>query len=196
MKYIIAAGFLLVYQSISSQTNTDLFLVDINDGKVAITEPFNISNNEGYDNQPSFYDDDDILFSSTRNGQTDIALYHIKTSSIDWISNTPGASEYSPTKIPNKNSISAIRLDTNGLQRLYNYEYGGGNNKELVKDLKVGYHVWYSPEILVATVLVENRMDLVIVNPKNNTSKTIHKKVGRSLHIITKYKSGEFCNAG
>ena len=184
MKYIIAAGFLLVYQSISSQTNTDLFLVDINDGKVAITEPFNISNNEGYDNQPSFYDDDDILFSSTRNGQTDIALYHIKTSSIDWISNTPGASEYSPTKIPNKNSISAIRLDTNGLQRLYNYEYGGGNNKELVKDLKVGYHVWYSPEILVATVLVENRMDLVIVNPKNNSSKTIHKNVGRSLHTI------------
>ena len=184
MKYIIATGFLLAYQSISSQTNTDLFLVDINDGKIAITDPFNISNNEGYDNQPSFYDDDDILFSSTRNGQTDIALYHIKTSSIDWISNTPGASEYSPKKAPNNNSISAIRLDTNGLQRLYTYEKGNGKNKELLKDLKVGYHVWYSSEILVTTVLVENRMDLVIVNPKNDTSKTIHKKVGRSLHKI------------
>ena len=184
MKYIIAVGFLLVYQTIFSQTNTDLFLVDINDGKVAITDPFNISNNEGYDNQPSFYDDDDILFSSTRNGQTDIALYHIRTGTIEWVSKTPGGSEYSPTKIPNKEEVSSIRLDTNGLQRLYKYGIRSGEYKELLKDLKVGYHVWYSPEILVTTVLVENRMDLVVVNPKNNTSKTIQKKVGRSLHII------------
>ena len=146
MKYIIAAGFLLVYQSIFSQTNTDLFLVEINDGKLEINNPLNISNNEGYDNQPSFYDDDDILFSSTRNGQTDIALYHIKTGAIDWISNTPGGGEYSPTKIPNKEEVSAIRLDTNGLQRLYNYKIRSGEYKELLKDLKVGYHVWYSPE--------------------------------------------------
>ncbi len=184
MKYIIAAGFLLVYQTIFSQTNTDLFLVDINDGKVAITDPLNISNNEGYDNQPSFYDNHNILFSSTRNGQTDIALYHIKTGAIDWISNTPNGGEYSPTKIPNKEEVSSIRLDTDGLQRLYNYKIRSGEYKELLKDLKVGYHVWYSPEILVTTVLVENRMDLVIVNPKNNASRTIHKKVGRSLHII------------
>jgi len=187
MKYIIAAGFLLIYQSIFSQTNTDLFLINVNDGKLEVTNPINISNKEGYDNQPSFYDDNDILFSSTRNGQTDIALYYIKTGSIDWVSNTPGASEYSPTKVPNKNSISAIRLDTNGLQRLYTYENGSGKNEELLKELKelkVGYHVWYSPEILVTTVLVENRMDLVIVDSKNNTSKTIHKNVGRSLHKI------------
>jgi len=196
MKYIIAAGFFLVYQGIFSQTNTDLFLVEINDGKIEINNPVNISNNEGYDNQPSFYDDDDILFSSTRNGQTDIAIYHIKSGSIDWISNTPGASEYSPTKVPDKNSISAIRLDTNGLQRIYNYEIGSGQNKELLKDLKVGYHVWYSPEILVTTVLVDNRMDLVIANPKNNTSKTIQKKVGRSLHKIPNTNLVSFVKQG
>ena len=196
MKYIIAVGFFLVYLSIFAQANTDLFLINVNDGKLEVTNPINISNNEGYDNQPSFYDDDDILFSSTRNGQTDIVLYHIRTGSIDWISNTPGASEYSPTKVPNKNSISAIRLDTNGLQRLYTYEKGNGKNKELLKDLKVGYHVWYSPEILVTTVLVENRMDLIIVNPKNNTSKTIHKKVGRSLHKIPNTNLVSFVKQG
>ncbi|MGB5498707.1 MAG: nuclear transport factor 2 family protein [Maribacter sp.] len=184
MKYIIATGTLLAYQFIFCQTNTDLFLVGINDGKLEFDNPLNISHNEGYDNQPSFYDDEDILFSSTRNGQTDIALYHIKSGAIDWISNTPGASEYSPTKIPNKNSISAIRLDTNGLQRLYEYDIGNGNRKKLLKDLKVGYHVWFSPEILVTTVLVDTRMDLVIVDPKKNTTKTVYKKVGRSLHKI------------
>jgi len=196
MKYIIAAGFLLIYQSIFAQANTDLFLINVNDGKLEVTNPINISNKEDYDNQPSFYDDNDILFSSTRNGQTDIALYHIKTGSIDWVSNTAGASEYSPTKVLNKNSISAIRLDTNGLQRLYTYENGIGNHKELLKNLKVGYHVWYSPEILVTTVLVENSMDLVIVNPKNNTSKTIHKNVGRSLHKIPNTNLVSFVKQG
>ena len=196
MKYISAVGLFLVYQSIFAQANTDLFLININDGKLEATNPVNISNKAGYDNQPSFYDDVDILFSSTRNGQTDIALYHIKTGSIDWISNTPGASEYSPTKVPNNNLISAIRLDTNGLQRLHVYEKGNGKNKKLLKNLKVGYHVWFSPEILFTTVLVENRMDLVIVNPKSNISETIQKKVGRSLHRIPNTNLMSFVKQG
>jgi len=196
MKYIIATGILLAYQSIFCQTNTDLFLVEINDGKLGFDNPLNISNNAGYDNQPSFYDDDGILFSSTRNGQTDIALYHIKSGTIDWVSNTPGASEYSPNKVPDKNSISAIRLDTNGLQRLYDYDIGNGKNKKLLNDLKVGYHVWFSPEILVTTVLVENRMDLVIVDPKKNTSITVYKNVGRSLHKIPNSKLVSFVMHG
>ncbi len=196
MKYIITTGFLLVFLSIFSQTNTELFIVDINDGKVVNTDPLNISNNEGYDNQPSFYDDDSILFSSTRNGQTDIALYHIKTDSIVWISNTPGGGEYSPTKIPNKEEVSSIRLDTNGLQRLYKYDISNGEDNVLVKDLKIGYHLWYAPEILVATVLIENRMDLVVVDKKNNTSKTIHKKVGRSLHKIPNTNLVSFVKQG
>lgn len=146
--------------------------------------PVNISNNKGYDNQPSFLDNDNILYSSTRNNQTDIVLYNIGKGTKSWISNTAQGSEYSPLKIPNKEAISAIRLDSDGLQRLYQYDLRTGISKELLRDLKVGYHVWYNDHIIVCTVLIENRMDLVVSNLKEGTNFTVQKNVGRSLHKI------------
>ena len=115
----------------------------------------------------------DRLFAATRSDQTDIRLFDIEAgSSSAWITDTPTGSEYSPLKIPNKNAVSAIRLDLNGLQRLYKYDMNTGSSEPILKDLKVGYHVWYSTEILVCTVLIENRMDLVISNLKEKTSQT------------------------
>lgn len=169
-----------------SQSSTEVFLADLewNEGTLKIGEPKNISNNEGYDNQPSFYDDDRILFASTRNGQTDIALYNIDSDSKSWINDTPNGGEYSPLRIQGTEDISAIRLDDDGLQRLYKYDFETGNHIQLIADLKVGYHVWYNDHIIVCTVLIENRMDLVVVNLKDNTRYTLQKNVGRSLHRI------------
>lgn len=169
--------------ALSGQPNTEVYLLDIKEGNKLVNLR-NISNNEGYDNQPSFYDDNTILFASTRNKQTDIRKYDIKTGTTSWITNSDIGSEYSPLKIPNQEAISAIRLDTNGLQRLYRIDIKNGNSTELLKDLKVGYHVWYSEDILVATVLVDDRMDLVVANLKENTNDTIQQNVGRSLHKI------------
>lgn len=169
-----------------AQQDTEVYLVDIlsNENGTTLGTPVNITNNAGYDNQPSFLDEDHILFSSTRNGQTDIALYSISKDTKTWISNTPGGSEYSPLKIPGKEGVSAIRLDADGLQRLYQYDLQTGKSKELLKELKVGYHVWYNDHILVCTVLVENRMDLVVAKLKEGTNYTVEKNVGRSLHKI------------
>ncbi len=185
-----------------AQQETEIYLVDVLAPEMRTTQrtplevfkslkepqslgkPLNISNNEGYDNQPSFLDEDHILFSSTRNGQTDIAVYSISKDTTTWISNTPNGSEYSPIKIPGKESVSAIRLDVNELQRLYQYDLRTGVSKELLPDLKVGYHVWYNDHIVVCSVLIENRMDLVVANLKEGTNHTVQKNVGRSLHKI------------
>lgn len=169
-----------------SQISTDVFLfnLDSTNDSIRLYNQINISDNEGYDNQPSFYDDTTLLFSSTRNDQTDISSYKINDKRSQWISNTSRGSEYSPLKIPGEAAVSAIRLDTNGLQRLYRYDLKSGESKELLKDLKVGYHVWYSADIIVSTVLVDDRMDLVVSNLKDHTSRTIQKNVGRSLHKI------------
>lgn len=171
---------------IRAQPNTEVYLLDIGEenGKISLSNLRNISNNEGYDNQPSFYDDDTIIFSSTRNGQTDIAKFEISSGTISWISDTPEGSEYSPLSVQGSKDISSIRLDNNGLQRLYRYDISTGKSEELLKDLKVGYHVWYNDHILVSTVLVENRMDLVVSNLKDKTNNTVRKNVGRSLHKI------------
>ena len=178
----VSAAFYL-----QAQPNTDVYVFDLNieNNKVGLSNPKNISNNEGYDNQPSFLNDTSVLFASTRSDQTDIRLFNIEAGSISsWISDTPTGSEYSPLKIPNKNAVSAIRLDLDGLQRLYKYDIKTGNSKPILKNQKVGYHVWYSEDILVTTVLVENRMDLVVSNLKDKTNYTFQKNVGRSLSKI------------
>tara|TARA_R110002074_G_scaffold161480_3_gene319280 strand:- start:426 stop:1949 length:1524 start_codon:yes stop_codon:yes gene_type:complete len=169
-----------------AQQSTEVYLADLKleNDSLRIEGVINISNNEGYDNQPSFFDNDKILFASTRNQQTDIILYTIKDGTSEWITNTPKGSEYSPLKIPGKDAISTIRLDDDGLQRLYEYDLKTGKSSMLLHDLKVGYHVWYSNDIIVCTVLIEDRMDLVVSNLKDKTNYTVQKNVGRSLHKI------------
>ncbi|MCX2720255.1 nuclear transport factor 2 family protein [Lentiprolixibacter aurantiacus] len=178
--------FALLSSGLFAQTNTEVFLIplEITGGKKMVGVARNISNNPGYDNQPSFYNDNVVLFSSNRYGQTDIAGYTRNKKEKTWITDTPGGSEYSPLKIPEKNRISAIRLDNDGLQRLYSYPLEKGKEKELLADLKVGYHVWFDEDIMVCSVLIEDRMDLVVANIKKNTRYTVYKNVGRSLHKI------------
>jgi len=186
MKKLLLASFILAATVIYSQPNTEIFLVDISEanGKISFSNLKNISNNEGYDNQPSFYDDNAILFSSTRNGQTDIAKHDIPSGKISWLTDTAGGSEYSPLRIPGSDDVSAIRLDSTGLQRLYRYSISKGKSELIRKDAKVGYHIWYSKDILVNTILVDNRMDLVVSNFNDEIDYGVGQKVGRSLHKI------------
>jgi len=172
---------LLSILSISGQSNTEIYLFDLSKKEevLELSNQRNISNNSGYDNQPSFYNDNIVLFASTRNNQTDIARYNIRDAKVDWITETLIGSEYSPTKIPNQKAISAIRLDTTGKQLLYAYDYKLGKSKVLLKDLVVGYHTWYTKDIIVSSVLEDGG---------DNTNYTFQKKIGRSLHKIPNSK--------
>ncbi len=183
LKVVLIAMGLVSVLSTYAQPNTEVYLMEVEriGDSLVLSDPLNISLNEGYDNQPSFYNSETILFSSTRNGQTDIKEYHIPSGKSKWLTNTAVGSEYSPTRIPGTEAVSAIRLDTTGLQRLYRYDLKEGTSQTILKDAKVGYHLWYSPEILVATELVENRMDLTVNHLGNGDSYTYQKSVGRNL---------------
>ncbi|QHI34685.1 hypothetical protein IMCC3317_00280 [Kordia antarctica] len=165
------------------QPNTEVYLFDlkIDGNQVEITNGKNISNNEGYDNQPSFKDENTILFASTRNKQTDILQYTMDSNTKKWLSDTKQGSEYSPMRIPNTKDISAIRLDTTGKQLLYRYRKG--KSKPIHKDLVIGYHVWNSQNMLVSCVLGES-LELVISNLKKKTNTIVDTTIGRSLHNI------------
>ncbi len=187
MNRLLIISLSLICMSLNGQVNTDVYLFDlqVTNGNPVLSNPKNISNNEGYDNQPSFLNDNTVLFSSNRADQTDILRFNIlQGSTTSWISNTPAGSEYSPLKIPGKEAISAIRLDLDGLQRLYAYDVNTGTSELILKDLKVGYHVWYNDHILVTTVLVGDRMDLVVSNLNDKSNRTLQKNVGRSLSKI------------
>ncbi|MEC7771259.1 MAG: nuclear transport factor 2 family protein [Bacteroidota bacterium] len=178
--------FFLAFGQGWAQTETEVYLFDleVTNGKPVLSNPKNISNNPGYDNQPSFWDDDSVLFASTREDQTDILRFNVNEGSTSsWLTYTTAGSEYSPLRIPGKNAISAIRLDVDGLQRLYEYDVETSESTP-ISDLKIGYHVWFDDQVIVATVLVDNRMDLVVLDLEEHTQNTVYQNVGRSLYNI------------
>ncbi|MHC9087925.1 nuclear transport factor 2 family protein [Tenacibaculum sp. IMCC1] len=144
----------------------------------------NISNNDGYDSQPYFYDENTILFASNRNGQTDIVKYSIDSEAKRFINNTPNGSEYSPQRIPKSKDVSAVRLDNNGLQRFYQYNFKTGKSKEVIKDLIVAYPMWYTKNLVISSVIVNDTLELYMSDLKNNTNISIAKQTGRSFHKI------------
>ena len=168
-----------------SQPNTEIFLFDLNtkNGEFKLSNFKNISNNEGYDNQPSFLDDNTILYAGTRNGQTDIVKYTINYDSKIYINQTDG-SEYSPLKIPDQKAVSAIRLEKNGTQKLYKYNLSNGESNVLIDDIIIGYHVWYSENFLVSSVLEDGGLSLYITNFREKENYKVEATIGRSLHKI------------
>lgn len=168
-----------------AQPNTEVVLFDLDtkNGSFELSNFKNISNNEGYDNQPSFLDDNYVLFASTRNGQTDIVKYHMDYDSKSWINFSKGG-EYSPLKIPNKNAVSAVRLDTDGKQRLYTYSLSNGESTELIADLVVAYYTWYYENTIVSAIIEEDGLNLYVTNLQNGISKKYATNVGRSFHKI------------
>lgn len=181
---------LFISSFVNAQSNTEIYLYHLkkDNDTYTITSGKNISNNLGYDSQPFFYSKKSIIFSSTRNKQTDIAKYDIKTGKIKFINNTPNGGEYSPQRIPKSKHISAVRLDNNGLQRFYKYNYKTGKSKEIIPSLKVAYPMWYRKKMAITVVIVDGNLDLMINDLKSKKNSTIQKKVGRSLHHIPKTK--------
>jgi hypothetical protein len=174
-----------VLQAQDAPPNTEIFLFDltVKNGVYEFSNGKNISNNEGYDSQPSFVNDNQILFASTRNGQTDIVSYRANYDIKTWINFTEGG-EYTPLKIPNKKAVSAVRLDKDGLQRLYSYKLSNGNSEELIKDLVVAYYMWYNEDTVVSAVIENDSLNLYTSNLKDKTNYRYQKNVGRSFHKI------------
>ncbi|TDY11843.1 DUF6265 family protein [Meridianimaribacter flavus] len=168
-----------------SQQDTEIFLFNIESpsSNISVTSGKNISNNEGYDNQPSFMNKDYILFSSNRNGQTDIIKYHTNYGSKTWLNFTEGG-EYTPLKIPNKDAVSAVRLDPDGKQRLYAYNLKTSESTEIIKDLVVAYYTWYDENTIVSAVIEDTELNLYITDVNKGISKKYATNVGRSFHKI------------
>ena len=58
--------FFFLTLTLYAQSDTEVFLFDLeSSNKIEVKNGKNISNNKGYNNQPSFLDDRYILFSST-----------------------------------------------------------------------------------------------------------------------------------
>ncbi|MDD7914617.1 nuclear transport factor 2 family protein [Polaribacter ponticola] len=180
--------FLGISTTLFCQKNTEIHVFDIllDDENYLLKNGKNISNNEGYDSQPFFYDLEKILYASNRNGNTEIVLTNInsesKTANIR--SNTPNGGEYSPQRIPNSSQFSAVRLDNDGLQRFYKYDRKSKKSTELIPDLKVAYPAWFDKNTVIAVSIVNDSLELFVCDLKKKTNLSVSKNVGRSVHRI------------
>ncbi len=168
-----------------AQPATEVFVFDLSkEGKVfKLTNPVNISNNEGYDNQPHFLPDGSgILYASNHQGQTEIVKYNINTGESTKITTSEG-SEFSPTPHPSGDFFTTIILEKDGTQLLWKYPINGGTPHVIIPESKVGYHCWSDDQTIVSFVL-GNPATLETYNIKTSKGEVLDKNIGRSLHKI------------
>jgi hypothetical protein len=194
MKTIIAFAFQLCSLVGLAQTGSEILLFDlsIKKDKLVLSNPKNITNHVGYDNQPSFHADQPLIFYSSFNpdGRSDIKSYDHKSGETKSLTQTTER-EYSPTLTPDKQFVSCIIQRDDGAQNLGKYPVGGGQPTILIDNLIVGYHAWVDQERLLLFVLGEPQT-LHLYNVKTKEDKVIAEKIGRSLHKIPNQNAMSF----
>lgn len=189
MKKLLSFAFICVSLFTSAQTSTEIIVFDIKseNGQYLFSNPVNITNHKGYDNQPFFHPSKPLIYYSSFNdsGRSDIKIYDYKTGKTSNLTET-NEREYSPTVTPDGKYISCIIQRDNGAQDLGKYPINGGKPEVLINNLKVGYHLWLSKEKLVLFVLGDstnpNTMRLYDLSAK--TDNVLAKNIGRSLQLI------------
>ncbi len=175
-------------------SGTEIYLFDltIKKSKIQLSNPLNITNHAGYDNQPFFHPDKPLIYYSSANaeGKTDILEYNYTTKATRNITTTPER-EYSPTVTPDKNFLSCIIQRDNGAQDLGKYPIDGGEPVVIINKLTVGYHAWINAENLLLFVLGDT-MTLRQYDLTLKKDVIVAKGIGRSLHKIPKTKDMSF----
>ncbi|MDP2686119.1 MAG: hypothetical protein Q8O62_02795 [Aequorivita sp.] len=189
-KYLFLSAIFTSFFSIAQQ-NTEIYVFDIAPAYegLEILNPQNISNDLGYNNQPSFSSNETVLFAGNNDGQTDISEYNLTSKNQKWVNSKTEGGEYSPQKFPSNTDVAAVRLDKDGLQRLYRYSAESGNSTELIKDLQVAYFAFYNGQKILATVLDGDKIDLVMIDLPSKKTDTLFYNAGRSLHKVPKTNS-------
>lgn len=185
MKYLALTLLLFITAQISAQPNPEVYLGDFElteDGFV-ISNLENISNNPGYDNQPSFIPNmPALLFSSQRGESTDIALFDFEQGNSIWLTGSEGG-KYSPTVMPGSDYFSSVWLKPDGEQLLWKFPLAEGRPEVIVADEVIGYHSWFDENRLYTFVLGDT-FTLVEFDLKENSRTVIATNPGRSIHKV------------
>ena len=171
----------------TSPAPTDIFVIDLgtgSGGKLKLGLAVKISTSAGYNNQPSFMPDgNSILYTSIRDKQADVYRYDLRAASTTQVTNTP-ESEYSPTLMPDGKSLSVVRVEADGTQRLWKFPLAGGSPALVLEKIKpVGYHLWIDQNTLALFVLGKPNT-LQLVDLKSGKTEWVVDNPGRILRRV------------
>ena len=189
-KTIFAIFIFALTQAVFAQVpNTDIYVMSmkLTDGKYVFGKPLNITNREGYDNQPSFTADGTRILYSTMpdTSQTEIYQYDLRDSSVSHLTRT-SYSEYSPVMRPGDEWFSEVRVDDDKGQRLYMVQISGENEPYQVLNFQdsVAYYGWIDSSHVAAAMLNGKTMDLEIFDLSNQQFVKLMSNVGRCMMKI------------
>lgn len=189
--FIFIQAFIAVYTAYGQLPQTNIYTLDLraNEQKVLLNNLTMLTafNPEGYNNQPHFINDHELLITSDFDclGLTDILHCELSNNTITRITKTE-ESEYSPTVMANGLDFSVIRQEIDESQTtpqvLWSYPINRENGgRQIVPDIQnIGYHLWVTPD-KVALYLVSSPSELVLYDTKNSTVTHIANNVGRCL---------------
>jgi hypothetical protein len=165
--------------------STDIYVLDmtLKDGNLQLGKPINMTHREGYDNQPSFFYDDEIFYTSIHDDQADIYAYNLRTKRLRQLTKTP-ESEFSPTLMPDQKFFSVVRVEMDKTQRLWKFPVDAGAPMLILPNVKqVGYHAWADESIVMLYILGEPA-SLQFANVDIGKVQRLTDNIGRCLQLI------------
>ncbi|MBS1487757.1 MAG: PD40 domain-containing protein [Bacteroidetes bacterium] len=189
MKWILIISASFSFLTGHAQVGSEIILFDlqVKAHKVSVSNPKNITNHKGYDNQPYFHPDQPLIYYTSFNdsGRAEIKSYNFKKAETKLLTQTHER-EYSPTLTPDGHYISCIIQRDNGAQDLGKYPTEGGAPLIIINNLTVGYHAWADNSHLALFVLGQagssNTLHFVRLPTRHDT--VLAKNIGRSLHRV------------
>ena len=186
MKKYFLIIFLFFQLSSFAQNGSEIILFDvnINSSGITLSNPVNITNHKGYDNQPFFYKTNIYYSSEVDSGQMDIKKYDYLQKTTVAVTHTAD-NEFSPTITPDGKFISCILQRKNGKQDLVKYSLTGGEPTVLIDNFKVGYHAWIDNNSLLLFVLEDTSTNgLHYYNITTKENKKLATDIGRTLQRV------------
>ncbi len=172
---------------------TNIYTLDMrsNEQKVLLNNVTLITNfnRDGYNNQPYFLNNEELLITSSYDarGLTDIWHLKLDEQKLTRITKTE-ESEYSPTAMANGLDFSVVRQELDDNQQvpqvLWSYPMDRSTaGSQVIEGLEnIGYHAWVTPERVVF-FLVDEPSELLLYDTKRKTSTHIAYDVGRCIKV-------------
>ncbi|MDQ3458161.1 MAG: hypothetical protein M3498_02475 [Deinococcota bacterium] len=189
----LVLGLTLAGTALAQFPSTDVLLVDLPALEGAphiVTEDAItfISDDESYDNQPSFTPDGTAILyvSEEADGQTDIYRYLLESGESERVTETP-ESEFSPSVTLDGSHIAAVRIEADGVtQRLWRFDLAGEGAEPHPEGIyRTGYYAFANPETVVFFIVGEGEdgqpFTLQVVDTATGEAEVVAENIGVSV---------------
>lgn len=191
--HLVCVSDLRAEDETPSMPSTDIVVIPVSSlgasMKVDAGNALNAFNHVGYDNQPHFGADGELLyFTRMMDEQTDIFAYDFAQKKLTNVTQSDDVSEYSPTVYDDRR-LSVIGVNSKGQQHLRLINLDDATQQVLNPAIEpVGYHAWLNSDLAATFVLGEvMTLQLFDINVEGKAEPLVE-NIGRCLQRVAENK--------